>query len=457
MVRSFRVRHPYINRRPNAPHQPILETLEQRLPPGSLFVNSPTFAPVIPETRHAVGSTNGLPAGLDVEYLDSLDQNDAGSIAIAGKDSSASETTSTQAAADFETSDGQVIRKRSVVVGMRSGNAINVTSVTTAPPSGSVIVAPPQSPALPGVEPIQVSGDTSQAAATSSTAASDFANIPLYFEANFGQSNAKADYIGKSASYTVYLSSDQVVFNLPPAAGQDAYSVLRMQIVGANPNALPTEGKPLDGKVNYFLGSDPTQWYTCIPTVGQVSYADVYPGVDAVYYANGSQLEYDFVVRPGANPDAIAVKFEGAERLEIEEDGDLLIDTGLGEVVQQRPTVYQETNGVRTEVSSEYVLHGDTVAFNIGNYDASQPLVIDPVVRGYSTFFGAESSDQGSAIAVGHTGSAYITGRTGSVNLPTTDGAVQEPHGGGNDGFVARSHARRHGACVCDLPRRRRG
>jgi hypothetical protein len=335
------------------------------------------------------------------------------------------------------TSTGANIRRSSVVVGTRAGSSINVTPVTA--PGSNVTFAASQAPALGGFNPVQVSGaPRTEAPASSPSAASDYGNLPFHFEANFGQTDRRVDYIGRSSAYTVYLNSDEVVFSLPPSQATDAYSVLRMQVVGANPNALPTEGQHFDGKVNYFLGTDPTQWYTCIPTLGRVTYSEVYAGIDAVYYGSGSALEYDFVVKPGANPDSIALNFEGADRLEVDGDGDLLLHMGEGTVVQEKPFTYQEINGERKEVASGYVVDGSTVTFAIGDYDTAKPLIIDPVVMGYSTYLGAGASDQGFGVGVGYTGSAYVTGRTGSTDFPTTDGVVQPDHGSGADAFVAR-------------------
>jgi hypothetical protein len=296
----------------------------------------------------------------------------------------------------------------------------------------------PTAPGLAGGAVNFQASHTSGNTPSDASASASYANLPLYFESNFGQTDSRVGFIGRASNYTLYLEPTAVVFNLPPSEGSLAGSVLRMSIEGGNANARPVEGTQLEGKVNYFIGNDPTQWFTCIPMMSQVKYTDVYAGIDAVYYANGPQLEYDFVVNSGANPDAISLKFEGAQGLELEADGDLLIHTGDGSVVQKAPLTYQETANGRETVASKYVISGDRVGFDVGNYDATRPLVIDPVVIGYSSFFGGAASDQAFGVAVAHNGSAFITGRTGSNNLPTTTGVVQPGYGGAADGYVAK-------------------
>jgi hypothetical protein len=113
-----------------------------------------------------------------------------------------------------------------------------------------------------------------------------------------------------------------------------------------------------------------------------VAYEDIYPGVDLVYYGNQRQLEYDFIVEPGADPRVITLDAEGADRLEVDAGGDLVLHVGTREVRQRRPVVYQEPQGVRRAVEARYVLHGPRrVGFQLGAYDPGLALVIDPVAR----------------------------------------------------------------------------
>ncbi len=182
------------------------------------------------------------------------------------------------------------------------------------------------------------------------------------------------------------------------------------------------------GKVNYFLGNDPAQWHTNIATFGRVAYDDVYPGIDLVYYGNQQQLEYDFVVAPGADPSVIRLNVRGAERLEIDAAGDLLVHVGEpggvspGRTLRQhKPFVYQTVGSTRQEVASRFALDDGQVRFDVAAYDVGRPLVIDPVLN-YSTYLGGSGEDYASGLAVDPaSGDALVTGFTLSTDFPTAN------------------------------------
>jgi beta-propeller repeat-containing protein len=167
----------------------------------------------------------------------------------------------------------------------------------------------------------------------------------------------------------------------------------------------------------------------------KIRYHNIYPGTDLVYYGNQQQIEYDFVVAPGADPDAIKLDFDGASRIRVDEGGDLVLNAGDSEVRQRKAVVYQEVEGRRQEIASRYQLkEGDAVSFEIGAYDRSRPLVIDPVLS-YSTFLGRYGYEGVNSIALDEAGNAYITGITNSLDFPTKD-PLQAGFGGDYDGFV---------------------
>ena len=213
-----------------------------------------------------------------------------------------------------------------------------------------------------------------------------------------------------------------------------------MELTGSNRDAHVIGEELQPGKSNYFRGRDPAQWRTNVPTYGRVRYRQVYAGIDLVYYGNQRRLEYDFVVAPGADPKAIRLAFQGAERLFVDPDGNLVLKLQDGHLTLHRPVAYQEINGSRHTVNSAFeMLAANGVGFSLGPYDQSRPLIVDPVI-GYSSYLGGGSDETPYAIAVDSAGNAYVTGLTYSASFPTTAGAFQET-GIGADAFVTKLNA----------------
>ncbi|HEV3470380.1 MAG TPA: SBBP repeat-containing protein [Pyrinomonadaceae bacterium] len=222
------------------------------------------------------------------------------------------------------------------------------------------------------------------------------------------------------------------------AGATTAFVRLKWKGAGRSPRVEGLER--LAGTVNYFVGADPQRWRAGVPTFGKVLYGGLYPGVDMLFYGDRRRLEYDFVVAPGADPRVIRLDFEGARALRLDTCGDLVIDTEAGELRQLKPVVYQEIEGARREVAAGYVLRGSyEVGFEIGPYDSTRPLVIDPVIS-YSTFLGGAYGEAGYAVAVDAAGNAYVTGTTASNNFPTGN-AFQAGRRGVGDVFVTKLNA----------------
>jgi len=290
------------------------------------------------------------------------------------------------------------------------------------------------------------------AAATSARVSESYGKLPLHFEANRGQTDKDVRFLSRGAGYSLYLTAGEAVLVLTkpnPDAKNDVRGTqarpdpkapvksvaLRMSLVGAARKPLVSGLDELPGKANYLIGSDPAKWRTDVLTYAKVHYRDVYPGIDLLYYGNQRQLEYDFVVASGANPNKIVLDFKGVDKLEIDAEGDLVLHAAGGEIRQHKPIIYQEIDGVRQEIAGGYVRKGaKRVGFKVAMYDRSRPLVIDPIVLSYSTFLAGAGI---SAIAVDADGNAYITG-TASSNLPTTAGAFQSTPGDTHDAFVAK-------------------
>jgi hypothetical protein len=274
-------------------------------------------------------------------------------------------------------------------------------------------------------------------AAPTSRAAVGFGGLPLMFEANRGQvADGRVKFVSRNKGYTLFLTPDGATLSLrsrPNARGADATageggatSVIRMKLEGARNSARVVGEEELKGKVNYIRGRDPRSWRTGVETFGRVRYRDVYKGVELVYYGNRGDVEYDFVIAPGADPKAIRFTLEGAP-VSLGDEGDLLLQTGGGALKLKKPILYQHVGGARREVEGGYVLgENGAVSFRVGRYDRSRPLVIDPVLS-YATFFGGESDNNYETdIAVDSQGSAYVVGFTNSPEtFPTTPGAFR--------------------------------
>jgi uncharacterized repeat protein (TIGR01451 family) len=246
-----------------------------------------------------------------------------------------------------------------------------------------------------------------------------YGRLPLAFEANRGQTDADVQFVARGAGYTLFLTSTEAVLALRKAPHE-----LRMKLVDSNAVPRVSQDDELAGKSHYIIGSDRRNWHTDVPRYGKVRYQDVYPGVDLVYYGNQQQLEYDFIVAPGADPTVIELGFEGAERISVDVGGDLLLETGDNEVRLKAPIIYQDTEGRRVEIPGGYRKTGSNrVAFELGSYDSTRPLVIDPVLL-YSSYLGGSSSDYALGIAIDPDGGAYVTGFATSVDFPTA-GALQ--------------------------------
>jgi hypothetical protein len=256
-----------------------------------------------------------------------------------------------------------------------------------------------------------------------------FAKLPLSFEVNQGQTDRRVQFLSRGPGYTFFLSQTGAAMKLGDK------SMLRMKLAGANSKA-PVEGMDrLPGNSNYFIGSDPSQWHTEVPNYAKVRVREVYAGIDLIYYGNQRELEYDWVVKPGADPAQIRFEVQGAE-VRLDSTGDLLLKTAAGEVRQRKPVVYQ---GDR-KIDGGFVLHGHRVSFEVARYDRSRMLVIDPVLV-YSTYLGGTGQDQGTGIAVDASGNAYVSGWTSSTNFPTAN-ALQAANGGGMfDAFVTKISA----------------
>lgn len=274
---------------------------------------------------------------------------------------------------------------------------------------------------------------------------------PLLFEKNEGQTDARAAFMARGDGYTVFVTPAEAVLKLKsrPAhrrapfvkpgheqeqVAQSHTSVLRMGLINANPKASVVGEDVQASRVSYLRGDRPGS-HSNVSTFAKARCEGVYPGVDLVYYGNQRQLEYDFVVAPGADPDQIRFRMDGAKDVTVAPEGHLAIRLEDGDVQLQKPLVYQNIDGHKQVVDSSYRLAANgEVAFQLGEYDSSRPLVIDPVIV-YSTLLGGGGFDSGSAVTFGADGSIYVAGYTQSTDFPVSAGAA--PAGPG-DAFVTK-------------------
>jgi beta-propeller repeat-containing protein len=270
-----------------------------------------------------------------------------------------------------------------------------------------------------------------------------YGSLPLRFEANAGQTDTRVKFLSRGSGYSLFLTSTEAVLKLrnkKATSATDQQAVVRMKLAGASPTPQVEGVDALPGRSNYFIGNDPSKWRRGVASYTKVRYGNIYPGIDLIYYGNQREIEYDFVVAAGADPNAIKLSFEGMERLHVDARGDLVLQTDEGEVRQRKPVVYQEADGNRQEVACRYVLTSERdVSFELADYDRTRALVIDPILA-YSTYLGGSDYDKAYGIALDVEGNAYLAGYTESSDFPTANPS-QPMNASGEDVFIAKLNA----------------
>ena len=285
--------------------------------------------------------------------------------------------------------------------------------------AGSVLLAAPPEPAV-----------------TAAKAA--LAQLPLRFEENRGQWNSAVRYAARSGGYNLQLTARGAALSM----GRERVEI---GLVNANPSSAIEPLDRIAAPTNYFVGPK-QQWRAGVATYARVRYRAVYPGIDIVYYGNQNQLEYDFVLQPGADPNRIRMKFRGAVRVSITPEGDLALEAGGTRALQRKPVVYQdyqEDAGTGVGTNARHAIAGrytmlahNVVGFRLARYDRTRPLVIDPILV-YCAYMGSSGADQIAAIKLDSKGLLYIAGSTNTGELAATDGAYKNVNTGLTDIFVA--------------------
>ncbi|TMA90900.1 MAG: DUF11 domain-containing protein [Deltaproteobacteria bacterium] len=290
------------------------------------------------------------------------------------------------------------------------------------------------------------------------------ARLPVYFIENRGQVDARVAYYVHGANKIFYFGSEGVTMALSRAlprqspqptlarvnASSDALGessvsrvIIKLDFVGADPAVKPVGEALSTARFSYFKGRR-EDWATGLKSYNRLAYRDLWPGIDLVYSGSVDRLKYLFVVKPGADPKQIRLRYRGAESVSVDLEGRLLVQTALEDFHDDKPIAYQELNGRAVDVATNFTLSSQANAgylfgFDVGTYDPSKALVIDPVILVYSGFLGGSGDDRGNAIAVDSDGSAYVTGETNStqLNFPTAVGPDVSQNGG-LDAFVAK-------------------
>src|SRR6266571_4709888 len=326
-------------------------------------------------------------------------------------------------------------------------------------------VALPGSPGGPPTTPVAPSGLVQAGGASAARLKEAVGKLPLYFVETRGQADPRVAYYVQGADTSVYFSRAGITFALtspakpeagapaaptgearpaPPASARERWAV-KLDFLGANPDARPAGEDRTEAVVSYFKG-DRADWKTGLPTYGRVVYANLWPGIDLVYTGAGGRLKYTFVVQPGGDPKRIRLAYRGATAVRVSPEGRLAVSTPVGNLEEDTPYVYQEGGADRVQVEAAYALEAEEAGgtrrfgFRVGPYDPGKPLFLDPVVLAYCGYIGGSLGDIGNGIAVDGSGNAYVTGQVVSTeaSFPVAVGPDLTYHGGTTDAFVAK-------------------
>ncbi len=269
--------------------------------------------------------------------------------------------------------------------------------------------------------------------------------LPLAFEKNVGQADPSVMFLARGRGYSLYLGPSQAAWVLSENPLRDnpkrkrpfgfsktrvqipKSSIVRMRLIGANPRSQALGVEELPGKSNYLIGKNTSRWKTNLSQFAKVKFSEIYDKVDLVYYGAPGKLEYDFIVKPGGNPKNIRLAFGGIQKLNLSKNGDLEIGAGREKLELKLPKVYQEG---RKAVQARFVVKEREVGFEVGEYDPTLPLIIDPtVVVAYSSYVGGglpTSNNEFMDMAVDNAGNLYMVEvQVFNGGYPTTPGAYQ--------------------------------
>ena len=254
-------------------------------------------------------------------------------------------------------------------------------------------------------------------------------NLPVIFEANQGQAEAGVKFLARGRGYGLFLSSDEAVLNVRRGT---QHSLVRMKLANANSAPAVTGAELLPGKTNYLIGNNPARWHQNIAQFARVRYSSVYPGIDLVYYGKQGRLEYDFEVAPAADPSQVALRFQGADNLSLSPEGDLLLSNDGSGLRFQAPRLYQTIGNEQRPVAGRFVIrNSEEVGFEVGAYDRTRVLVIDPLLV-YSTYLGGNDAESSARIAVDSSSNMYVAFSSASTDHIGSTTYQADPKGAGD-------------------------
>jgi len=257
-----------------------------------------------------------------------------------------------------------------------------------------------------------------------------YLKLPLSFVKNEGGKDSTVLFYEQGSGHATAFAKEGISLSLTKTGRAEkagASELVTLTPLNASPFTVEAMDKK-EGRVNYFIGKDPKKWKTNVATYGAILYKNIYPGIDMKFYGTNSQLEYDVIVSPQADPSKVRLSYRGAKKLSLTPKGELEIALAHGSILQKKPVVYQMLDGKRKEIEGKFVLAGNTYGFEVGAYDRNCSLVIDPVLI-YSTYLGGAGEDRARAIAVDKSGNVYAAGVTYSTDFP-----VLHPYQGSNRG-----------------------
>ena len=259
---------------------------------------------------------------------------------------------------------------------------------------------------------------------TKEAASHAMSRLPLLIEPNRGQTDSKVKFVARSMGYQAYLTGPATAMLEYRPSDKDTKTVdfLTMKLAGANTAAAAEPLEPTGGVSNYILGADSSKWITNVPHYAKLRYGNVYPGVDVIYQGDNSHFRYDFQVNPGADPKAIQIAYEGGKGVSLDKDGNAVVALSSGRMIASKPVIFQEYGGQKHSVDGSYVITAsNTVAFQVGAYDKSQALVIDPSDT-YAGYYGAGATTTFNTVfngvAIDNINGIYMTGWTSDLALP---------------------------------------